>query len=119
MMSQPVAFLGLGNMGLPMATNLLKGGVPLFVYNRTPGKADPLLKSGAQLLKNPTEAFLKTRIVITMLSNDMAVEEVTKSLLETIKPGCLHISMSAISPETSRKLDALHTEKGAFYIDAP
>lgn len=114
-----VSFIGLGNMGAPMAANLLKGGVPLFVYNRTPNKADSLVKAGAKKLESPPAAFQKANVVITMLSNDLALEEITKELLQTIKPGCLHISMSTISPETSSKLEALHKEKGAFYLAAP
>lgn len=118
-MAETVALIGLGNMGLAMAKNLLKGGVSLYVYNRTPEKAAPLVELGAKLLHDATEVFEKASIAITMLSNDQALEEVTKSLLEKIKPGCIHLSMSTISPDTSEKLKSQHSEKQAFYIAAP
>lgn len=118
-MSQPVAFLGLGNMGTPMAMNLIKGNIPLFVYNRSPDKTAPLVKEGAKQLLTPKEAFRNARIVITMLANDQALEEVTNGLLESIQPGCIHISMSTVLPKTNRKLEELHKAKGALFIAAP
>lgn len=121
-MTQPVAFLGLGNMGTAMAMNLVKGHIPLFVYNRTKEKAEPLVAKGAQLLENPSEAFLKANIAISMVANDKALEELicaNNGLLKSIKPGCIHISMSTISPETTQKLEAIHRAKGAFFVAAP
>jgi 3-hydroxyisobutyrate dehydrogenase-like beta-hydroxyacid dehydrogenase len=121
-MSQPVAFIGLGSMGTPMAMNLLKGGVSLFVYNRTPEKASALVKQGAKQLAAASEAFQKANIVITMLANDKALEDVTigqNGLLDSMKPGCIHISMSTVAPDTNRKLEKLHSAKGAHFIAAP
>ncbi|MBA3721452.1 MAG: NAD(P)-dependent oxidoreductase [Parachlamydiaceae bacterium] len=121
-MSQAVAFIGLGNMGIAIARNILRGKIPLFVYNRTPEKALPLVKEGAQLLNSPAEAFKRATVVFTMVANDSALEEITtgkNGLLETIKPGCIHVSMSTVSPETTEKLQALHANKGAYFIASP
>ncbi len=121
-MHQSLTFIGLGNMGTPMAANLIRGGLPVYVYNRTPEKAASLVESGAKLLNTPAEAFQKTKIVLSMLANDEALEQVTlgpNGLYESIKPDCIHISMSTVSPKTSRKLAILHQEKGAHFIAAP
>lgn len=120
-MAQNIAFIGLGNMGMAMARNILKK-FPLFVYNRSPEKATPIVHEGAQLLNSPSEAFQKATIAASMVANDKALEELTlgkDGLLTSIKPGCIHISMSTVAPETSAKLDVLHRNKGAFFVAAP
>jgi 3-hydroxyisobutyrate dehydrogenase-like beta-hydroxyacid dehydrogenase len=76
-MTQTIGFVGLGNMGLAMAGNLLKAGFGLRVYNRTPAKARPLLARGATLARSPAEAARPGGIVVTMVSDDRVVEEVT------------------------------------------
>lgn len=114
-----VAFIGLGYMGSCMAHNVLKGLGSLSIYNRSPEKAAALVKEGAVLLKSPTEAFQKADIVISMLSDDAVLEEITKSLLESIRPGCIHLSMSTVLPDTNRSLAALHRAKGAYLFAAP
>lgn len=120
-MNQTLGFIGLGNMGHPMALNLLKAGFHLRVYNRSPEKAGPLVKQGAQAVRDPSEAVEPGGIVITMLANDAAVEEVVRSkgFLERLGPGGIHLSMSTISPNTARQLAALHAKAGGFYVAAP
>ena len=118
-MSAVVTFIGLGQMGEPMARNLRKGVKTLYVYNRTKEKALSLIQDGASLLERPEDAFEKGNIVFTMLANDMALEEVTRALLKTIKPGSIHVSMSTVSPELVHKLEKLHKEKGAHLVSAP
>ena len=75
-MSQLIGFIGLGSMGQPMASNLLKAGYTLRVHNRTPTKAAPLIAQGAKSVSDPIEVAEPGGIVITMLSNDKAVEGV-------------------------------------------
>ena len=119
---QPISFIGLGNMGSNMARNLLRGSAPLFVYNRSKEKANELIKEGAKLLDSPADSFKKANVVLSMLANDKAVEEVNfgpNGLLESIQPGSIHVSMSTISPEISNKLDKIYQEKGAHYLAAP
>src|ERR1700684_2877392 len=102
-MKDTIGFIGLGGMGLGMATNLSKAGFGLRVYNRTAEKARPLLEEGAMLARSPAEAVAPGGIVFTMVSDDRAVEEVTLGpggLLDRLGDG-IHVSMSTIAPHTS------------------
>ncbi len=69
-MKETIGFIGLGGMGLAMATNLVKAGFCLSVYNRTAEKARPLLDLGARLVRSPAEAVSPGGVVVTMVSND-------------------------------------------------
>jgi 3-hydroxyisobutyrate dehydrogenase-like beta-hydroxyacid dehydrogenase len=120
-MKEIIGFVGLGGMGLAMATNLLKAGFGLRVYNRTPEKAQLLLKLGAVLVRSPAEAATPGGVVVTMVSDDRAVEEVTvgeTGLLGRLGDG-VHLSMSTIAPRTARRLAGLHQERGARYVGSP
>jgi 3-hydroxyisobutyrate dehydrogenase-like beta-hydroxyacid dehydrogenase len=120
-MKETVGFIGLGNMGLAMATNLLEAGFGLRVYNRTVSKARPLQERGATLVRRPAEAVELGGIVITMVSDDKALEEVTAGsdgLLGRLGRG-VHLSMSTIAPRTARRLAEVHRERGASYVAAP
>src|SRR5216684_29735 len=120
-MKETVGFIGLGGMGLAMATNLLKAGFGLRVYNRTSEKARPLLEQGAILARSPAEAAAPGGIVVTMVSDDRALEEVTlgpDGLLERLGDG-VHLSMSTIAPRTARRLADLHRERGGRYVASP
>lgn len=121
-MSATVGFIGLGSMGLPMATNLLAAGNQLKVYNRTVEKAQSLMQSGAQVVHQPGEAVESGGIVVTMLANDAALEEVVLSengLLSHLGKDGIHLSMSTVSPLTARKLATLHEQQGSYYVAAP
>lgn len=116
-----VGFIGLGNMGSAMAENLLRAGHELIVYNRTRKKSEALMKSGAKVADNPAIAAA-SQVVITMLADDAAVEQVvfgTHCILDSLPPGCFHISMSTISAEFSERLAKAHEERGQRYIAAP
>src|SRR5216683_2030476 len=120
-MKETVGFIGLGGMGLAMATNLLQAGFRLRVYNRTAAKARPLLEQGAILARSPAEVAEPGGIVVTMVSDDRAVEEVTlgaSGLLDRLGNG-VHLSMSTIAPRTARRLASLHRERGASYVASP
>src|SRR6478736_5112353 len=120
-MNETVGFIGLGGMGLAMATNLVKAGFGLRVYNRTAEKARPLLEQGARLARTPAEAAEPGGVVVTMVSDDRAVEEVTlgaNGLLGRLGDG-VHLSMSTIAPRTARRVAGLHRERGARYVAAP
>ncbi|HEY9813589.1 MAG TPA: NAD(P)-binding domain-containing protein, partial [Candidatus Sericytochromatia bacterium] len=71
-----VGFIGLGNMGQPIASNLIKAGHELTVYNRTQSRAEELLSLGAQVADSPGQAAQEAEVLITMLANDAAVEQV-------------------------------------------
>jgi 3-hydroxyisobutyrate dehydrogenase-like beta-hydroxyacid dehydrogenase len=121
-MNEPIGFVGLGRMGLPMAINLLKAGYTLRVYNRTPERTAPLIAQGAVSVSHPSEVAEPGGMVITMLSNDRALEEVAsggKGLPERLGPGGIHLSMSTVSPATARKLAEDHQRYGVAYLAAP
>jgi len=115
-----VGFVGLGRMGSGMAANLLAAGHPLSVYNRSQAKAEPLLRKGARLAKAPGEAA-RGEVVITMLADDDAVEQVVlgpAGILETLAPGAIHLSMSTISVAEAERLQIAHRNKGQEFVSA-
>jgi 3-hydroxyisobutyrate dehydrogenase-like beta-hydroxyacid dehydrogenase len=116
-----VGFAGLGNMGLPMAENLLNAGYELLVWNRTAEKAGPLSARGARLVQSPGEAAA-AGIVITMLADDGALEGAcfgTGGIIAGLEKGGIHISMSTISVDLARRLAAAHAEAGQLFVTAP
>lgn len=121
-MSETIGFIGLGGMGSAMAANVLKAGFKLRVYNRTPEKAKPLVEQGAAQADTPASAVTPGGIVVTMLTNDTAVEEVTwgeNGFGNALGDGGIHVSMSTIAPETARRLAERHTALGTHYVAAP
>ncbi len=120
-MSETIGFIGLGNLGLPMATNLLNAGYALQVYNRTASKAESLVAQGAQRVSRPVDAVTSGGIVVTLVWDGAALESVvmSESFLERLGPGGIHLSMSTISPEMAKKLAALHAQRGSVYVEAP
>lgn len=121
-MSETVGFIGLGNMGLPMATNLLKAGYKLKVYNRTRDKAQSLVEQGAQVVQNPADTVEAGGVVITMLANDAALEGVVlgeNGILDRVGKDGIHLSMSTVSPNMTRKLADLHEQRGTHLVAAP
>ena len=117
-----IGFIGLGAMGLPIASNLLTSGHKLRVFNRTESKAEPLVKGGAELMPNPAAVASPGGVVLTMLSDDAALEGVVlgaDSIAHRLAPGGIHISMSTVSPATAGTLARYHTENGSIYIAAP
>jgi 3-hydroxyisobutyrate dehydrogenase-like beta-hydroxyacid dehydrogenase len=116
-----VGFIGLGNMGVGMAANLLNAGHEVTVYNRTPGKSDALVQQGAHRAASVAEAG-RGEIVITMLADDAAVESVAfgkDGLIAALPSGRIHISASTISVALSEKLTAAHQEKSHHFVSAP
>ena len=120
-MSETIGFIGLGLLGLPLATNLLNAGYELRVYNRTASKAESLVAQGAQLVTRPVDAVTTGGIVATIVWDDAALESIVMSdgFLEQLGPGGIHLSMSTVLPETAKKLAALHAQHGSIYIEAP
>lgn len=120
-MSETIGFIGTGNMGMPMARNLLEAGYRLKIWNRTPEKARALADRGAELVRTPAEAAAGTGIVVTMLADDRAVEA-TAFGPDGFGPqlrGGVHLSMSTIAPATAAGLAARHREHGSDYVAAP
>ncbi|MEO8551721.1 MAG: NAD(P)-dependent oxidoreductase [Kofleriaceae bacterium] len=112
-----IGFIGLGLLGLPMATNLLDAGHALKVYNRTASKADPLVARGAKLANEAIE--VAGEIVVTSLWDGPVVEElITPAFLDRMKGG-LHISTTTMAPEVSKRLAKRHAEHGVAFVEAP
>jgi 3-hydroxyisobutyrate dehydrogenase-like beta-hydroxyacid dehydrogenase len=116
-----VGFIGLGRMGTGMATNLLKAGYRVTVYNRTPAKAEALMAQGAKAAASVAEAC-RADAVITVLANDEAVESVLlrpDGVIASLSPGALHVSSSTISVALSQRLSEGHARAGQRFVAAP
>ncbi|MGE5820472.1 MAG: 2-hydroxy-3-oxopropionate reductase [Deltaproteobacteria bacterium] len=122
-MSHPIiGFIGLGIMGKPMARNLTKAGYPLIVHNRSRAAVDELGREGAQIARSSAEVAARSEVVITMLPDSPDVELVyagENGVFAGVKPGCLLIDMSSISPVVARKLAGQAEGLGCDMLDAP
>jgi 3-hydroxyisobutyrate dehydrogenase-like beta-hydroxyacid dehydrogenase len=121
-MPTKLGFIGLGNMGEPIARNLLRAGYDLRVYNRTRLKAARLAEQGARVAEQSADVAEPGGIVLSMLADDHAVEEVCfakPSFVERLGNGGIHISLGTISPETARRLANHHGKYGVSYIASP
>ena len=116
-----IAFIGTGLMGYPMASNLLKKKLNLKVFSRTLDKAKPLEKLGANISNSLGEAVKDTDIIITMLTDDEAVEKVLgdKEFLNNLKSSSTVIDMSSIKPKIAIQHGKILKEKGIYFLDAP
>jgi 3-hydroxyisobutyrate dehydrogenase-like beta-hydroxyacid dehydrogenase len=117
-----VGFIGLGNMGSGMAQNLIKAGHTLNVYNRTQSRTENLRSLGATVAKSPLEAASDVEVLITMLADDQALEQVMftpGSAIESLPSDAIHISMSTISVALSRRFADVHNTKNQHYVAAP
>src|SRR5277367_1799649 len=100
-MKPTVGLIGLGLMGKPMGRNLLKAGFPLVVWNRSTARADELVNAGAKLAANPREVGALADVLITIVSDPPAVEEVlwgADGALGGMRRGTVLIDSSTISP---------------------
>ena len=121
-MQPTVGFIGLGLMGNPMARNLVKAGFPLVVWNRTPMRAEDLVREGAKLGANPRDTAARVDVLITIVSDPPAIEEVLlgpKGAIEGLRRGSVLIDSSTISPELARRTASVCEGRGVGYLDAP
>lgn len=118
----PVGFIGLGTMGEPMALNLAEAGQPLIVWNRSAAKLDILRHAGASVASTPLEVFAQCRIVILMLADGEAIDEVlsrgTAAFQDSVKSRTI-INMATVEPSYSKSLDAEIRALGGRYVEAP
>ena len=117
-----LAFIGLGKMGMGMARNLLRAGHNLVVYNRSREKAEALAGDGARVADSPADASRDAEVVMTMVADDHAVEEVVfgnHGIASAMKNGCIHLSHSTISAALARRLTAEHARRGHGYLSVP
>lgn len=116
-----IGLIGLGQMGTGIAANLLKAGHELTVYNRTRAKAEAFASDGAKVADHIADAC-RGDAVITMLSNDDAVESAVYGdggVLASLSKGATHVSSSTISVALSKCLAEHHAERGQRYVAAP
>ncbi|MGD0329834.1 MAG: NAD(P)-dependent oxidoreductase [Nitrososphaeria archaeon] len=121
-METKIGFIGLGLMGKPMATNLIKAGYSLTVWNRTSSKMDEILALNAKGAGSPKEVAEKTDVVITMLTDSPDVEEVIlgpSGVIRGVRKGVIVIDMSTISPKVTKKVAERLLEKDVEMLDAP
>jgi 3-hydroxyisobutyrate dehydrogenase-like beta-hydroxyacid dehydrogenase len=121
-MINKISYLGLGTMGAGMASNLLKAGYKLTVWNRSAEKCKPFARKGARVAESPADAVRDADLVIYMLSNDRAVEEVVfgaNGLLAGIKEGQIAMDMSTVLPATSLREQEAYSKRGVDFLDAP
>ena len=116
-----ISFIGTGLMGFPMAKNLLKHKLKVKVFSRTLSKAEPLKKDGAHISNSLAEAVIGSDIIITMLTDDDAVEKVlgNKDFLSSLKENTTVIDMSSIKPRIAIHYGKLLKEKKVNFLDAP
>lgn len=117
-----IGFIGLGTMGAPMASNLLRAGFQVTVYNRTAAKCDPLVTEGATAAASLQAASEGKDVIITMVSNDDSIREIyygPEGILEALKPGAIVIDSSTISPGLVKEIAAAVENKGGHFLDAP
>jgi 3-hydroxyisobutyrate dehydrogenase len=136
---QPVvSLIGLGLMGRPMGHNLLKAGFPLVVWNRTTSRADSLVAAGARLAASPKEAAAAADVLITIVSDPPALEEVlwgsgtrnaahnaardgenSAGAFAALKKGAIYLDSSTVSPMLARKIAQASVAAGIRFLDAP
>ncbi|HXG41054.1 MAG TPA: NAD(P)-dependent oxidoreductase [Candidatus Limnocylindrales bacterium] len=117
-----VGFVGLGTMGRAMAANLARAGFPLTVWNRTPGRAGPLIELGATEAASPAELARRSEVVVVCVSDTPDVEAVLfgpDGLAEGLAAGALVVDCSTISPSATRAFAARLAERGIGLVDAP
>ena len=116
-----IGFIGVGLMGFPMAKNLLKSGYQLKAFNRSQDKAERLKEFGAEISVSIKDVVTNSDIIITMLTDDNAVEKVMDSdeFIFNIKEGATVIDMSSVNPVLAIKYSKKLKEKKINYLDAP
>ena len=116
-----IGFLGTGLMGTPMCHCLLRAGFNLTVWNRSEGKARALDSLGATVAGTPADAVWDADILITMLKDGPAVEEVVfgQGVAEALRPGSTHIDMGSIGLDEAVEHGRRHAMRDIRYLDAP
>jgi 3-hydroxyisobutyrate dehydrogenase len=117
-----IGFIGLGDMGALMASNLARAGAPLTVWNRTPGRAGPLVALGAQEADSPCSVAARSDVVVVCVSDTPDVDAVLfgpSGVHQAARDGLLVIDCSTISPQATREFGARVAAGGVAMVDAP
>jgi 2-hydroxymethylglutarate dehydrogenase len=117
-----IGFIGIGNMGKPMSTNLLKAGYELVVYDVCREAMEESIRLGAKAAGNPSEVANFSDIVMTSLPTPEILEEVVlrrNGVLNGARRGCVLIDTSTVSPSTIKKIASFAKDRGVEVLDAP
>jgi 2-hydroxy-3-oxopropionate reductase len=120
--AETVGFIGLGLMGKPMATNLLKRGFKLVVHSRSPAPVDALVEAGAERASSAADVARRVTRIVIMVPDSPDVERVLEGpdgIFSVIQRDTILIDCSSIAPRTARRLAARARELGASMLDAP
>jgi 3-hydroxyisobutyrate dehydrogenase len=121
-MAMSVGFIGVGNMGNPMAGNVLKAGFPMVVFDLSPQAMDNLVHAGARRAASAREVVERSQITLTSLPASPDVEAVyldAGGLVESAKPGTLLIDLSSVLPSTPRKIEPRAKARAVDFLEAP
>jgi 3-hydroxyisobutyrate dehydrogenase-like beta-hydroxyacid dehydrogenase len=115
-----IGFIGLGQMGTALASQLIRAGHHVTVWNRSTKAAEALAAAGAALAKTPAET-LQGDVLFSMLASDQAMRDVglDATLLDKAAKGLIHVNMATISPGFAKALAAAHDSRGLDYVAAP
>ena len=121
-MATSVGFIGVGNMGNPMAANILKAGFPMTVFDLSPKAMENLVKAGAKAAASAREVAEHCEVVLTSLPASPDVEKAyleAGGLIERARPGTILVDLSSVLPSTPRKIEPKAREKGLGFLEAP
>jgi 3-hydroxyisobutyrate dehydrogenase len=121
-MAVSVGFIGVGNMGNPMAGNVLKAGFPMTVFDRQPKAFENLVKAGATAGASAREVVERAEIVLTCLPASPDVEALylePGGLVERVKPGTILVDLSSVLPSTPRKIEPAARARGVHFLESP
>jgi 3-hydroxyisobutyrate dehydrogenase-like beta-hydroxyacid dehydrogenase len=120
-MAENIGFIGTGNLGMPIACNLLDAGRALTVWNRTRDKAISLAAKGALIVDRAVDVVTPGGIVVSLLWDSAAVEDVvaTNGFLDRLGPGGVHVVMCTGAVDAMARLAALHADHGCSFVEAP
>ncbi len=114
-----IGFIGLGIMGQPMCSNLLKGGHEVWVYDVDPNKINEMAKKGAKPADSIADIAGRVEYIIMMVPNSHHVQDIVQQLLPKLKRGTIVIDMSTISPMVSKTLAKQVATASCVMVDAP
>lgn len=121
-MTPPIGFIGLGLMGRPMASNLLKAGYQVTVWNRTASRADALVEQGAKRAATPREVAAASEVIFSIVSDPPALESVLwgdTGVFAGLRKGSVIVESSTVSPDLERRAAKTAASQGSEFLEAP
>jgi 3-hydroxyisobutyrate dehydrogenase-like beta-hydroxyacid dehydrogenase len=119
---EKIGWIGVGKMGNPMSRNLIKAGYPLTVFDIAPAAMNALVEKGAKVANSAAEAAADADVIISMIPDDRALEDVSmgpKGVFKGIGTNATYIDMSTVSPIVSVRVSKEAEKKGIKYLRAP